>query len=312
MRLRRNSNSQAAPQPHGHGNCKPALTINFHELPEWAQDNAWIVGGYRRIQYGWDGCIESVFGYLHNETVNIHSHLAGALLFAYFLATVHEVHLARYPMATWLDRMMLALFLTSVIFCLMSSATFHAVACHSQEVSTWVSAQCSALDYSGIIVLILGSSYPTVHFEFFCHPREKLFYSILLTFIGLGAAYIVLNPKYSKSTHRGTRTGVFGGLGLSGAMPTVHCILRQGLHTVLVEQGVRWSLLCIVLYFAGALLYVNRIPERFAPGKFDYFFASHQIFHVCVLAGVCCHYTGILIGLEHSYSDPNLCTAASG
>ncbi|KAJ7059534.1 hemolysin-III related-domain-containing protein [Mycena amicta] len=312
MRLRRDSDSRAAPpptsRPIGNRNPKPSLTIGFHELPEWAQDNEWIVGGYRRIQHRWDGCLHSVFEYLHNETVNIHSHLAGALLFIYFLATLQEVHLAQYPMATWLDRTMLGLFLTSAIFCLMSSATVHAFACHSQEVA----AQCTALDYSGIILLILGSFYPAVHFEFFCHPREKLFYLILLTSIGLGAAYIVLNPEYSKLTHRGTRTGVFVGLSLSGVIPTVHCILLQGLHTALVEQGVRWIVLSAVLYIVGAFLYANRIPERFAPGKFDYFFASHQIFHVCVLAAVCCHYTGILVGLEHSYSDPNLCTAASG
>ncbi|KAJ7069533.1 hemolysin-III related-domain-containing protein, partial [Mycena amicta] len=299
-------------------------TISFHELPEWAQDNEWIVGGYRRIQHRWDGCLESVFGCedafflrlcaifngtlpdLHNETVNIHSHLAGALLFAYFLATFQEAHLAQYP-TTWLDSMMLGLFLTSAIFCLMSSATFHAVVCHSQEVA----AQCTTLDYSGIVLLIVGSSYPSIHFAFFCHPHEEIFYLVTLTAIALGAAYTVLSPEYSKPTHRGTRTAVFVGLGLSGIIPTAHCILREGFHTVMVERGFRWIVLTAFFYIGGGMLYVNRIPERFAPGKFDYFFASHQIFHVCVLAAVCSHYTGILTGLKHAYSDPN-CTAVNG
>ncbi|KAJ7069531.1 HlyIII-domain-containing protein [Mycena amicta] len=306
MRLRRNSGSQ--PAPPSRTKSKPSSpssrTISFHELPDWAQDNEWIVGGYRRIQHGWVGCFESVFGYLHNETVNIHSHLAGALLFAYFLATVQEVHLAQYP-TTWLDSMMLGIFLASAIFCLMTSATFHTVMCHSREVA----AQCIALDYSGIIILTVGSFYPALHFGFFCHPHEKLFYLILLTSIGLGAAYTVLNPEYSKSTHRGTRTRVFIGLGLSGVIPTVHCIVREGLRAVLVDQGVRWIILSAFLYIGGGLLYANRIPERFAPGKFDYVLASHQIFHVCVLAAVCLHYTAVLTGLKHSYSRPNICTA---
>ncbi|KAJ7069532.1 HlyIII-domain-containing protein [Mycena amicta] len=307
MRLRRNSGSQPTPPSWSRTIRKPSLTISFHELPEWAQDNEWIVGGYRRIQHRWDGCFESLFGYLHNETVNIHSHLAGALLFAYFLATFQEVHLAQYA-TSWLDFMMLGLFLTSAIFCLMSSATFHAVACHSQEVA----AQCTTLDYSGIVLLIVGTCYPTIHFQFFCRPHEKLFYLGLLTAIALGAAYTVLSPEYSKSTYRGTRTAVFIGLGLSGCLPAFHCVLRGGLHAVLVEQGFRWILLGALFYVGGGLLYVNRIPERFAPGKFDYFFASHQIFHVCVLAAVCSHYTGILTGLKHSYSDPDLCTAMNG
>ncbi|KAJ7053796.1 hemolysin-III related-domain-containing protein [Mycena amicta] len=302
MGLHRNSGSQPSCT-----NREPPPTISFHELPEWAQDNEWIVGGYRRIQHRWDGCLESVFGYLHNETVNIHSHLAGVLLFTYFLATFPEVHMAQYP-TTWLDFMMLGLFLTSAIFCLMSSATLHAVACHSQEVA----ARCTTLDYSGIILLIVGSFYPTLHFQFICHPHEKLVSLVLLTTIALGAAYTVLNPAYSKSTHHGTRTSVFIGLGLSGVIPTLRCILREGLHTVFVDQGYRWMVLGAFFYIGGGLLYANRIPERFAPGKFDYFFASHQIMHVCVLAAVGSHYTGILTALRYSYSDANLCTAISG
>ncbi|KAJ7048896.1 HlyIII-domain-containing protein [Mycena amicta] len=307
MGLRQNPGSQPSCTDR-----EPPPTISFHELPEWAQDNEWIVGGYRRIQHRWDRCLESIFGYLHNETVNIHSHLAGALLFTYLLATFPEIHMAQYP-TTWLDFMMLGLFLTSAIFCLMSSATLHAVACHSQEVA----AQCTALDYSGIILLIVEPnlrpriflSYPS--FSIICNPHEKLFSLAVLTAIALGAAYTVLNPAYSKSTHRGTRTGVFIGLGLSGVIPTIYCMLREGLQTVFVDQGYRWMVLGAFFYIGGGLLYANRIPERFAPGKFDYFFASHQIMHVCVLAAVGSHYTGILTALKYSYSDPNLCTAIS-
>ncbi|KAN0081346.1 hypothetical protein V8E55_008970, partial [Tylopilus felleus] len=34
---------------------------------------------------------------------------------------------------------------------------------------------------------------------------------------------------------------------------------------------------------------LNRIPEWIAPGKFDYLFASHQIFHVCVVMAALIH-----------------------
>jgi adiponectin receptor len=46
-------------------------------------------------------------------------------------------------------------------------------------------------------------------------------------------------------------------------------------------------------YVVGALLYGSRIPERFFPGKVDYFGASHQIFHVLVLVGVWTHFVGV-------------------
>lgn len=45
-------------------------------------------------------------------------------------------------------------------------------------------------------------------------------------------------------------------------------------------------------YVVGALLYIFRIPERFKPGRHDFFGASHQIFHCFVLLGVSLHYMG--------------------
>lgn len=50
-------------------------------------------------------------------------------------------------------------------------------------------------------------------------------------------------------------------------------------------------------------LSANRIPERVAPGKFDYFFASHQIFHVCVVMAALTHWFCVLTVLDHWHSE---------
>lgn len=47
------------------------------------------------------------------------------------------------------------------------------------------------------------------------------------------------------------------------------------------------------LYILGACLYMARIPERLSPGTFDYFGASHQLFHVLILIAAFCHYVCI-------------------
>jgi len=41
-----------------------------------------------------------------------------------------------------------------------------------------------------------------------------------------------------------------------------------------------------------------RIPERFAPGRFDIWGSSHQIFHVLVLAAAVTHLVGLLKAFE--------------
>lgn len=50
-------------------------------------------------------------------------------------------------------------------------------------------------------------------------------------------------------------------------------------------------------------LSANRIPERIAPGQFDNLFASHQIFHACVVMAVLTHWYCVLTVLSHSHSE---------
>lgn len=53
----------------------------------------------------------------------------------------------------------------------------------------------------------------------------------------------------------------------------------------------------------------NRIPERFSPGTFDYFFASHQIFHLFVVAAALAHYASVLTAFGHWHSRLGECPA---
>ncbi|CAK5261885.1 unnamed protein product [Mycena citricolor] len=297
-------------------------TVSWDELPEWQRDNEYILTGYRRIQNHWPGCIQSVYAYFHNESVNIHTHLAGGILFIYFLATFREVHMQQYAASTWVDSAVLAVFLISAVFCLLASAFFHTSTCHSKEVAS----RCHALDYSGIVILTVGEAHSIplfiLVFSVNLYCKGCISYPLLSSasvrrnhshapgpdVLGdTGAAYVVLDPEYAKPTHRGARTGVFIGLGLSGIVPVVHCTLTSGVHRVFFQQGFSWIVVSAALYIAGALLYANRIPERLAPGKFDYLFASHQIFHCCVVAAATAHYAGVLTALRFTYSESNVC-----
>ncbi|EIM89163.1 HlyIII-domain-containing protein [Stereum hirsutum FP-91666 SS1] len=278
-----------------------SLTLKWSEIPEWMQDNEYITSGYRRELKTFKACAWSVIGYLHNETVNIHSHLQPALLFIYFLAT-HHLHLfpdadttPGYTTAGWTDYAMMTVFLASAVFCLFNSAFYHAVGAHSLAVST----RCHALDYAGIIVLTVGSFYPCIYYAFYCEPVYQVVYLSTITIAGCGAAYIVLNPTYATPSHRGARTGVFIGLGLCSVLPVSHALVAHGFGTLCREMGFGWLVGSGGLYIGGALIYANRIPERLAPGRFDLFFASHQIFHACVVLAALAHYKCVLTAFEH-------------
>lgn len=126
-----------------------------------------------RLQYNWSGCFSSVFScayhrilrtdyrliffcrypqwneyrqkfthdilrnYWHSNIqpiVNIHTHLWGAVLFSYFLATFYPTYLQLHGITTWRDSAVIGIFLSSATFCLAASSFYHMSCCHSQKV----------------------------------------------------------------------------------------------------------------------------------------------------------------------------------
>ncbi|CAE6438966.1 unnamed protein product [Rhizoctonia solani] len=270
------------------------LLLKFDALPAWMQDNAFILSGYRRPQYSWSGCARSVFGYLHNESVNIHTHLFGALWLLYILVNVGKTQ-AGYTTLTWHDPVGFGLGLLAGVFCLGASALYHTSTCHSPAVSR----RCNALDYSGIIVLTVGSFYPCLHYGFYCDYHLQVIYAVGITVAGAIAAYVVLNPVYGTPAYRWARTTVFFLLGICALVPVTHAYLIYGLERMQNEMGINWIALTGIMYMSGALIYACRVPERWFPGTFDFFGSSHQIFHVCVVIAALSHYQAVLTGFEY-------------
>ncbi|KIK51384.1 hypothetical protein GYMLUDRAFT_50550 [Collybiopsis luxurians FD-317 M1] len=273
-------------------------TVTWNELQDWQKDNIFIPTGYRRLQYSWRGTIKSVFAYLHNESVNVHSHLWGGVFFIYLLATVRVNELTAHETSS-LDSVLFALFFCSAIFCQFSSSLFHASACHSREVND----QCQAYDYAGITVLNLGSHYPLLYYGFFCEPHYQKLYILTITTLNVAATIMLLDPEYAKPTRIGIRTAIFIALGCFSCIAIAHACFIHGFTVAMVDIGYRWFILSGSIYMFGAILYANRVPERFSPGTFDYFFASHQIFHACVTVGAYLHYVFISVALDHYYSQ---------
>ncbi|CAE6340842.1 unnamed protein product [Rhizoctonia solani] len=270
------------------------LLLTYDALPAWLQDNAYVLRGYRRPQYSWSGCARSVFGYLHNETVNIQTHLFAALGFLYLIFNVQDTHIG-YTTLTWQDRAAFTLSLLAAAFCLIASALFHTANCHSPNVSK----KCNALDYSGIIVVSVGSFYPTLHYGFFCDHYLKIGYIVAITVAGAASAYVVLKPDYATPTYRWARTCVFYALGVVALVPLVHAYFAYGLTRMQNEMGFHWLGACICFYVVGGMIYGCRVPERWMPGTFDYFGASHQILHVCVVLAMLSNYKAMLTGFEY-------------
>jgi adiponectin receptor len=129
----------------------------------------------------------------------------------------------------------------------------------------------SGYHHDSSLALILGSCYPCLYYGFYCEPHYRIGYLLLITLAGLGAwtslylaqlhnyfflaaAYIVLNPEFTKPTHRHARTRIFIALGLCSILPVSHLLLSHGVYLLFREMGFLWLLAAGVMYIVGALL----------------------------------------------------------
>lgn len=153
-----------------------SLLLFWDDLPDWRRDNAFIVSGYRQSRASYFHAFQSLF-YMHNESVNIWSHLLGAIVAfvsaAYLYAVIHP----RYNPATRADVLVFACFFGGAVLCLGMSATFHALIDHSPSVMKWG----NKLDYTGIVALIVGSNVPAMHYGFSCKPDLQFLYTAVVS-----------------------------------------------------------------------------------------------------------------------------------
>ncbi|CAG8800364.1 16182_t:CDS:2, partial [Gigaspora margarita] len=112
---------------------KNSLLCNFGDLPLWLQDNRDILKGYRRPTFSYFKCAESLF-YVHNESVNIWSHLVGAIAFIFLGFITYDYVLSHHPSIIWWDVAVFYIFLMGAMICLGLSSTFHTFCCHSEKI----------------------------------------------------------------------------------------------------------------------------------------------------------------------------------
>jgi adiponectin receptor len=149
-----------------------ALLVLWDDLPSWRRDNAYILSGYRPDSKSYIASLYSLT-YLHNESVNIWSHLLGAGLFlSGGLGYLYAVIAPRYESASGADVLVFSCFFAGAVVCLGMSAVYHAISNHSPEVAKWG----NKLDYSGIVFLIVGSYVPALYYGFFCRPGLMTWY----------------------------------------------------------------------------------------------------------------------------------------
>ena len=227
-----------------------------------------VRSGYRPNDSTFSECVVSTFA-IHNETMNIWTHVFGSLLFGYFACATQHV-----------------CFCVTLACAFLCSALYHILA---NQATFYVYALM--LDVTGIFSIILGCVGTTVH-----HITDNAF---LERFTSFYIRTFVLLVAYSwlSSVHIIHKTHSVRNVTITSSLlfpigfwlwPTFHLYLRSEIHAI--EYAVFWGKEYI-LWGACFVCFLLQWPERWNPIRqprlslLDYAFNSHSIFHIGV---VCC------------------------
>ena len=146
-----------------------------HDMPLWCSNNKSLLTGYRPISESVQQCVESL-KYIHNETVNIYSHLVPAVITLARTTSIHLYFRAHYPNALWTDQLTFYLHLGLSTFCFTVSTIYHISLSHSKFYAEF----WGRLDYVAILLRLVGSGMSGTYFGFYCKPILQLCYLILV------------------------------------------------------------------------------------------------------------------------------------
>jgi adiponectin receptor len=262
------------------------------------------------LHHDWRAAILSFLA-LHNESLNVWSHTAGFVTFVN-VAAVTAVHGSRAlsellhgsagggggggsgdPAAVVGADAAIVLYCLCAAGCMGVSATYHLLHVVDARINTLL----QRLDYAFIAVLIWGSMIPMIYLGFHCNAAAMLAHGALVTATNGAAVAASTLPVFHTAAWRPARAAIFSAAGLVGLVPLLHLVL-SGRVAALADL-----LLVGALYLGGALLYGLRIPERWAPGAFDLFGASHQLFHIAVFAAAAVHLRSLLTALAQRQAE---------
>ncbi|KAB8302619.1 hypothetical protein EYC80_005989 [Monilinia laxa] len=193
-----------------------------------AEDNHFIEAGYRAASTSFQECFAS-WGYLHNETINIWSHLIGAALFVALPVCLYKAEIPpRYAVTTKEDIVVCGIYFVGVTTCFCLSALYHTIMNHSQQMDRFG----AQLDFQGVIFLMWGATVPLVYYGFYCDSAtHSYFYWALLSLSAIACSISTFQPRFRDPYLRPVRAATFGSLAVFTMVPVIHGAIVYGWRT---------------------------------------------------------------------------------
>jgi adiponectin receptor len=279
---RRNIVKQNQSAPHA---TFPQRGCNSDTTKFLLSENPYILSGFREYTEGsFMECSKSVF-HVHNDTMNIWTHLAGA---AWSICAIYDVLFSSTTYnGVFYDKAVFCTFLFFTFMCFLASAAYHVYRSHSVAMYKLF----LVFDVGSIAIQIYGSVQLIAYFEMSCHSSLRIKW--MLGLAGLFVVSVGSVPYLLRHRLYNIRTLLLTIFALSGFVSHFHRLYLNGMHYTAKDWFIfKHLIMTYVFPGLGLVLRRTKIPELFFPGKFDIWLSSHQIFHVLVIMGPWSVYTG--------------------
>ena len=152
-------------------------TVTWYKTSEWQRDNKYILSGYRPENADYLHILKSMT-FLHNETCNIYTHLAGALLLPFFATGFIQIlSEPQFLNVSLMDYIMFGAFLCCAECCLIFSVMYHLLGCHSHSVEQF----WHQTDMLGIVLVTMGTFVPGIYYIYGCDPGLQNLHSAIVS-----------------------------------------------------------------------------------------------------------------------------------
>lgn len=274
--------------------------LSVADVPDYAKESS-ITTGYRS-PLDYQGCFRSIF-WLHNETVNIWTHLLG--FFFFFGLMVDNLTRPQDHIRDLADYWATATQLMTYQACMISSSLFHTFLCHSAVVkTTW-----RQMDHACILIAMYGTYVRIIVNNFQCFPMVRLAHLSLVTVLFGSVLWMKYKPRARSGPSR-VSLPMFFMVALYSVAPFGHWIqLSPSVQNTNVDSTmISWMFFPFLLGAVGVIFYASHFPEALVPcGCVDLCGASHQIWHVLILSGMVSWY---YLSCWVSTTRPLTCTLA--
>lgn len=178
-----------------------------HFLDRWNTTNIHIRRGYRPRLGSFRACLQSIV-YLHNEFVNIWSHLVPTLVYLAVLLTVDHSALYDGIDMSAADNAVMNTYITGFILGLIfsvcrrrpeamekaailtpSQAYFHIVTAHDKPVAK----RCLKLEYPGILLSVVTSAITFIYAGCYDEPSLQALYILLTALCATAVLFLIMN-----------------------------------------------------------------------------------------------------------------------